>query len=95
VYSYVITLSTSIASLVITSTYFYHHMTNLSPLQSSFLGRTSSGSSASSHRSVYRSYVFGRDDSNSSSRSCMSTEGNSEMVSFIDYSVDRFEHALR
>uniref|UniRef100_A0A0A9AFF6 Uncharacterized protein n=1 Tax=Arundo donax TaxID=35708 RepID=A0A0A9AFF6_ARUDO len=48
--------------------------------KSSFLGRTASGSLASSHRSVYRSYVFGRDDSNSSSRSCMSTsESNSEM----------------
>jgi hypothetical protein len=71
-------------------------MTNLSLLQSSFLGRTSSGSSASSHRSVYRSYVFDCDDSNSSSRSCMSTsESNSEMVRFIDYSVDGFEHVLK
>jgi hypothetical protein len=53
-------------------------------LQSSFLGRTASGSLASSHRSVYRSYVFGRDDSNSSSRSCISTsESNSDMVSFL------------
>ncbi|TVU44465.1 hypothetical protein EJB05_03908 [Eragrostis curvula] len=52
---------------------------SMSPLQSSFLGRTASGSSVSSHRSVYRSYVFGRDDSNSS-RSCMSTsESNSEI----------------
>ncbi|XP_062212786.1 uncharacterized protein LOC133913610 [Phragmites australis] len=48
--------------------------------KSSFIGRTASGSSTSSHRSIYRTYVFGRDDSNSSSRSCMSTlESNSEM----------------
>ncbi|XP_062214236.1 uncharacterized protein LOC133915185 [Phragmites australis] len=53
---------------------------NSSSSKSSFLGRTASGSLASSHRSVYRTYVFGRDDSNSSSRSCMSTsESNSEM----------------
>ncbi|KAK3148985.1 hypothetical protein QOZ80_3AG0211350 [Eleusine coracana subsp. coracana] len=52
---------------------------NSTTSKSSFLGRTSSGSSVSSHRSVYRSYVFGRDDSNSSSRSCMtSSESNSE-----------------
>ncbi|KAL6636713.1 hypothetical protein ACP70R_024285 [Stipagrostis hirtigluma subsp. patula] len=48
--------------------------------KSSFLGRTASGSLASSHRSVYRSYVFGRDDSNSSSKSCLSaSESNSDM----------------
>ncbi|KAL6893848.1 hypothetical protein ACP4OV_007946 [Aristida adscensionis] len=48
--------------------------------KSSFLGRTASGSLVSSHRSVHRSYVFGRDDSNSSSRSCLSaSESNSEM----------------
>uniref|UniRef100_J3LU03 DNA replication checkpoint mediator MRC1 domain-containing protein n=1 Tax=Oryza brachyantha TaxID=4533 RepID=J3LU03_ORYBR len=41
--------------------------------KSSFLGRTASGSLASSHRSTYRTYVFGRDDSNSSSKSCLST----------------------
>ncbi|EER90673.1 PH domain-containing protein DDB_G0287875 [Sorghum bicolor] len=53
---------------------------NDSASKSSFLGRTVSGSLASSHRSVYRSYVFGRDDSNSSSRSCISTsESNSDM----------------
>ncbi|CAD6215116.1 unnamed protein product [Miscanthus lutarioriparius] len=53
---------------------------NSSASKSSFLGRTASGSLASSHRSVYRSYVFGRDDSNSSSRSCISTsESNSDM----------------
>lgn len=57
----------------------WHHLYSL---QSSFLGRTASGSLASSHRPVYRSYVFGRDDSNSSSRSCISTsESNSDMVS--------------
>lgn len=53
-------------------------------LQSSFLGRTASGPVASSHRSVYKTYVFGRDDSNSSSRSCLITsESNSDMVSFM------------
>ncbi|CAN6322209.1 unnamed protein product [Urochloa humidicola] len=44
--------------------------------KSSFLGRTASGSLASSYRSVHRSYVFGRDDSNSSTRSCMSASGS-------------------
>ncbi|KAF0910947.1 hypothetical protein E2562_005340 [Oryza meyeriana var. granulata] len=49
--------------------------------KSSFVGRTASGSLASSHRSTYRTYVFGRDDSNSSSsKSCLSTsESNADM----------------
>lgn len=47
--------------------------------KSSFLGRTASGPVASSHRSVYRTYVFGRDDSSSSSRSCLTTESNSDL----------------
>ncbi|KAF8748284.1 hypothetical protein HU200_013032 [Digitaria exilis] len=54
---------------------------NSSASKSSFLGRTTSGSLVSSHRSVYRSYVFGRDDSNSSTRSCMSA---SESISDMD-----------
>ncbi|KAL5217453.1 hypothetical protein ABZP36_018137 [Zizania latifolia] len=45
--------------------------------KSSFLGRTSSVSMASSHRSVYRTYVFGRDDSNSSS--LVTSESNADM----------------
>ncbi|CAN6280864.1 unnamed protein product [Urochloa humidicola] len=51
--------------------------------KSSFLGRTASGSLASSYRSVHRSYVFGRDDSNSSAKSCMSA---SESISDMDQS---------
>ncbi|KAG2545034.1 hypothetical protein PVAP13_9KG401365 [Panicum virgatum] len=54
---------------------------NSSTLKSSFLGRTASGSLVSSHRSVHRSYVFCRDDSNSSTRSCIST---SEIISDMD-----------
>ncbi|RCV40315.1 hypothetical protein SETIT_9G042800v2 [Setaria italica] len=54
---------------------------NSSASKSSFLGRTASGSMVSSYRSVHRSYVFGRDDSNSSTRSCMST---SESFSDMD-----------
>uniref|UniRef100_A0A0D9W0H7 DNA replication checkpoint mediator MRC1 domain-containing protein n=1 Tax=Leersia perrieri TaxID=77586 RepID=A0A0D9W0H7_9ORYZ len=52
---------------------------NSASSKSSFLGRTASGSLASSHRSTYRTYVFGRDDSNSSSKSCLSTsESNTD-----------------
>lgn len=48
--------------------------------KSSFLGRTTSGPVSSSHRSVYKTYVFGRDDSNSSSKSCLATtESNSDV----------------
>ncbi|PAN44402.1 hypothetical protein PAHAL_9G040100 [Panicum hallii] len=54
---------------------------NSSASKSSFLGRTASGPLVSSRRSVHRSYVFGRDDSNSSTRSCMST---SESISDMD-----------
>ncbi|CAL4936638.1 unnamed protein product [Urochloa decumbens] len=49
--------------------------------KSSFLGRTASGSLASSYRSVHRSYVFGRDDSNSSTKSCITA---SESISDMD-----------
>nr|AAT77922.1 expressed protein [Oryza sativa Japonica Group] len=52
---------------------------NSASSKSSFLGRTASGSLASSHRSAYRTYVFGRDDSNSSNKSCLSTsESNAD-----------------
>ncbi|CAM0877128.1 unnamed protein product [Alopecurus aequalis] len=48
--------------------------------KSSFLGRTTSGPISSSHRSVYKTYVFGRDDSNSNSKSCLAaSESTSDM----------------
>uniref|UniRef100_A0ACD6AAP4 Uncharacterized protein n=1 Tax=Avena sativa TaxID=4498 RepID=A0ACD6AAP4_AVESA len=48
--------------------------------KSSFLGRTTSGPVSSSHRPVYKTYVFGRDDSNSNSKSCLATsESTSDM----------------
>ncbi|VAI38681.1 unnamed protein product [Triticum turgidum subsp. durum] len=48
--------------------------------KSSFLGRTTSGPISSSHRSTYKGYIFGRDDSNSNSKSCFATsESNSDV----------------
>lgn len=48
--------------------------------KSSFLGRTTSGPISSSHRSVYKGYIFGRDDSNSNSKSCFAaSESNSDV----------------
>ncbi|VAI23819.1 unnamed protein product [Triticum turgidum subsp. durum] len=48
--------------------------------KSSFLGRTTSGPISSSHRSTYKGYIFGRDDSNSNSKSCFAaSESNSDV----------------